>query len=291
MTSLTPIGARVTPLWDKLNELSTGDVSESWFQDAVSVLRGGDGGEHGLLLYKLVGQNNAKRPSVILDIGTARGFSAITMARALLDGNLEGMVYSIDIIDHNSQIVWHGEKHDAEDPLAGVHISRSEVWSRWFAEEVSRITPMSAQSHEVLKDWSLGPIDVAFIDGEHTYEAVVRDLALLEPLMAPSGTIVLDDYHTGVSMGAFRSRPINGVVRLVGHAAKHLWPSMREKLRLGTGNEFLVVKRRYAGVFRAVSEFLDGRSTDWEIEVVSMPPRGDYHEVDYSLALLTRVRA
>ena len=224
----------------------------------------------------------------ILDIGTARGFSAITMARALLDANLDGMVYSVDVIDHRSKLIWHGGKHDPEDPLANTSINRSEVWSCWFEEEASCVTPLHGQSHEILENWSIGPIDIAFIDGEHTYNAVKRDLSLLEGLMTPTGVVVLDDYHTGVSIGALRSRPVNGAVRLMGRAAKHIWPTLRERLRLGVGNEFLVVKRRYAGIYGAVNEFLMERSSEWALEIVPMPPRGDYHEADYSLALLTR---
>ena len=291
MTTLTPHGTRIVPLSDKLADLNAADVSESWFSNATNVLRGGDGGEHGLLLYKMASRTSTERPSVILDIGTARGFSAITMARALLDADLDGMVYSVDVIDHQTQLVWHGGKHDAEDPLAGISISRSEVWSRWFTEEARRVTPVLGLSHGILEDWSFGPVDVAFIDGEHSYEAVKRDLALLDCLMSPAGIIVLDDLHTGVSMGALRSRPVNGAIRVMARAAQHVWPSMRERLRLGTGNEFLVVKRRYAGVYRAVSEFIVERASEWAIELVSMPARGNYHEADYSLALLTRVRA
>ena len=212
------------------------------------------------------------------------------MARALLDANLDGMVYSIDVVDHETQHVWHGGKNDSAEPLAGQSISRSEIWSHWFAEEAARVTLICGRSHEILDSWSYGSVDIAFIDGEHTYDAVTRDLALLDQLMTPEGVIVLDDYHSGVSIGAFRSRPVNGAVRAIGRAAKHVWPSMRERLRLGTGNEFLVVKRRYAGVHRAVSEFVDKKSTDWGIEIVSMPPRREHHEVDYSLAILTRVR-
>ena len=288
MTTLTPLGSRVIPLLNKLADLNSEVMSLTWYEEAVRVLRGGDGGEHGHLLYKLVRCLKTERPSVILDIGTARGFSAITMARALLDANQEGMVYSIDVVDHNSQLEWHGGKNDSSDPLAGVSISRSEMWSRWFPEEATVVTPIRGQSHEVLESWSFGSIDTAFIDGEHTYDAVKRDLAVLDHLMTPTGVIVLDDFHTGVSMGAFRSRPVNGAVRLVGYAAKRIWPSMRERLRLGIGNEFLIFKRRYAGIYRAVNEFLMERSSEWALEIVPMPPRGDYHETDYSLALLTR---
>ena len=291
MIALTPPGARVTPLHDKLADLSAVDISRSWYQEAASILRAGDGGEHGLLLYKLVRLLEPNRPPVILDIGTARGFSAITMARALLDAGVEGRVYSIDVIDHDHPHNWHADKHGPEEPLAGMSVSRAEVWSRWFAEEASRVTPIHGQSHDVLDSWSHGPIDVAFIDGDHTYDAVKRDLALLEPLVTPAGVIALDDYHTGVSMGAFRFRPVNGAVRLIGHAAKRIWPSMSERLRLGTGNEFVFVKRRYSGVYKAVSEFLAERGSEWAIEIVPMPSRGDYHEADYSLALLTRSRS
>ena len=291
MTTLIPQGARVTSLHDRLADLNTHEVCETWFDDAVRVLRGGDGGEHGLLLYKLVRSLGTDRSIVILDVGTARGFSAITMARALLDACLPGHVYTIDVIDQLEPVNWHSDtegKQDPDEPLAKSIVSRSEIWSRWFADEANCITPMLGRSHEVLESWSSGPIDIAFIDGEHTYDAVSRDLSLLEHFMKPGGIIALDDYHTGVSMGAFRSRPVNGAVRLIGRAAKHVWPAMQRRLHLGTGNEFLVVKRRFAGVHRAVSEFLKHRSDEWAIEIVSMPPRGDYHEVDYSLALLTK---
>ena len=289
MAALAPLNARVIPLRDKLADLDIDNVCETWFDDAVNVLRGGDGGEHGLLLYKLARRLESGRQPVTLDIGTARGFSAIVMARALVDANLSGgSVYSIDVVDHNSQLVWHGAKNETQDPLAGISISRSEVWSRWFADEAALVTPIHGQSHEVLDNWSSGAIHIAFIDGEHTYDAVKRDLILLDRLMTPAGVIVLDDYHTGVSIGTFRSRMVNGSVRLIGRTLKRAWPSMQDRLSLGTGNEFSVVKRRYSGIYRAVNDFLMERSSDWALEIVSMPPRGEYHAADYSLALLSR---
>ena len=167
MTS-APTGARVTPLPAKLAALNTTDTSQSWYEEIARVLRGGDGGEHGLLLYKLVCCINPGSRPVILDIGTARGFSAITMARALFDANLDGTVFTIDVVDHDSQLTWHGSKNDPGEPLSGLTISRSEVWQRWFPEEAVFVTPICGKSHELLDTWSFGPIDIAFIDGEHT---------------------------------------------------------------------------------------------------------------------------
>ena len=125
MSTLMPKGARITPLPIKLSNLDSQDVDESWFGETIKLLRGGDGGEHGLLLYKLVRALSREAPPVILDIGTARGFSAIIMARALLDANLEGTVYTVDVIEHQTELIWHGHKHDPRDSLANISISRS----------------------------------------------------------------------------------------------------------------------------------------------------------------------
>ena len=120
MKALFPLGAGVTPLERKLAELNARDISEEWYRKAAKVLRARDGGEHGLLLYKLIleGSRGDGRLAV-LDVGTARGFSALTMARAMLDGKLEGRVYSVDVIGHHESRNWHGTKQDADEPLAG----------------------------------------------------------------------------------------------------------------------------------------------------------------------------
>ena len=81
--NLIPDNSSVTPLGRKLSDLDTEDAPADWYRRAAWSLRGGDGGEHGLLLYKLVRSLGADRSHVILDVGTARGFSAVTMARAV----------------------------------------------------------------------------------------------------------------------------------------------------------------------------------------------------------------
>ena len=142
---LIPEGTSVAPFSQKLAELSADDVSGDWYGRASRILRGGDGGEHGLILYKLIRQRAGLRhPLVILDVGTARGFSAMTMARAMLDAGMDGRVHSVDVIDHHELRGWHVDKQEADEPLAGVEMSRSEIWSRWFKEEAERILPITA---------------------------------------------------------------------------------------------------------------------------------------------------
>ena len=282
---LIPEGAGVTPFRRKMAELNPDGVSGDWYDRASRVLRGGDGGEHGLILHGLTRQRaGGPRPLTVLDVGTARGFSAVAMARAMLDAGAGGRVHSVDVIDHREPRNWHGDKQDDDEPLAGIEMARSEIWSRWFGDEAERIAPVAARSTDVLGGWKHGPIDVAFLDGGHTYANVKRELDLLDPLMREDGVVILDDYHLGVSVARFRSRPFNVVVRALERA---LPVPAAISSRPG---EYGIVKQRFPGIARAVGEFLAERKNRWFLEIVSMPSRGAYQSGDYSLAVLTRTQ-
>ena len=288
MTTLLPPDARLSSYRDKLGELAADPPSESWFADAVKTLRGGDGGEHGLLLYGLVRRLPPQPSGVILDVGTARGFSAIAMARALLDGGLGHRVRSLDVIGHDQPVDWHSRrKHDPAEPLAGRTVSRREIWTPKYRQEADRIETLRRRSQDALRNWKSGPVVLAFIDGEHTYRAVKDDLACLAGLMTPDAVIVLDDIHPGVITGGIRSRLVNGAVHRIGSAMRR-WGSASSKSSVGADNEYLLVSRRFSGVYAAVQEFYLERKAEWALELISMPSRGDYHAADYSLAVLTR---
>ena len=287
--TIIPNGARVTPLELKLAELDTADLSDDWYTHAAKVLRGGDGGEHGLLLYKLIrSHSNASRPLVVLDVGTARGFSAMTMARAITDAGLSGHVYTVDIDDHHKSLNWHAAKHETDDPLAGLRMTRSEIWDKWFDAD-AEITPIIGKSTEVLKDWGHGTIDLAFLDGSHAYRDVKRELTLLDALVAKDGAIVVDDYHLGASIARIPSRLVTAVAARLRRVLESSWPRMGERVaRFGSANEYAVVTYRLYGTRKAVAEFLEERPGQWSLEIVAMPSRGGYQGEDYSLAVLTR---
>ena len=260
---------------------------------SARVLRGGDGGEHGVLLYKLIMEGaRGGKPLVVLDVGTARGFSAITMARAMVDGEMEGRVYSVDVIGHYEPLNWHGTKQEADEPLAGVEISRSEIWGRWFAEESALVTIINGRSMEVLKDWQHGPIDYAFLDGSHEYEDVMGELEALDSMMVEGGVIVVDDFHLGVVVYRVRSRLLNAIPGVIGRVLGKVWPKCRSwSRRLSASNEYAIVRQRLSGVRNAVVEFVEERDGRWSLEIVTMPSRGEYQGEDYSLAVLSRTTA
>ena len=285
---LIPAGARVTPFALKIHQ----EPQESWYERARLVLRGRDGGEHGKLLYSLIRERQARgRQVVALDIGTARGFSAITMSRALLDANLAGHVYTMDVIDHEDVHDWHGAKHSPDDPLAGAPSPRSTIWQRWFPDEAARISPITGRSTRLLSDWPHGRIDIAFLDGSHAYDDVKAELGLLDDIMADDGIIVLDDVHFGVVIGRVRSRAVSVLAWLALSALRKVLPKREfHNARLGVGAEYAIVERRFTGIRKAVENFINEHGRDWSIELVPMPRRGPYQTDDYALAILTRRR-
>lgn len=290
MKTIIPPGASVTPLELKLARLKTADVCAEWYGRARRVLRGGDGGEHGLLLYKL-GRRFAEHggPLVMLDVGTARGFSAMSMARAVLDSGVEGRVYTIDVISQDEPRDWHVAKQRDDELEGAPPMTRSQIWERWFAEESAAVSPIAGRSLEILETWPHGPIDLAFLDGSHAYADVRGELALLDSLMAERCAIVMDDYHLGVGVTHVRSRYLNLAARGAAKFLGPVWRRIRDLApRRGDDNEFVLVKQRYSGIRRAVSEFVQAAEGRWSLEIVTMPSRGEYQGDDYALAVLTR---
>ncbi len=287
---IVPPGASVTPLKLKLARLDMEDVSNDWYRLARRVLRGGDGGEHGQLLYKLARRlADGSGRFVAVDVGTARGFSTMSIARAILDAGVEGRVYTIDVFDHDEPRDWHIAKQGDDELEGAPPMSRSEVWKRWFTDESAAVDPITGHSLEVLSAWSHGPIDLAFLDGSHAYADVKGELALLDTLMSEQCAIVMDDFHLGVAAARVRSRVLNLAAWGIGRTLGRMWKVARNAApRLGEANEFVVVKQRYAGIRKALSEFVEERNGCWSLEVVAMPPRGEYQGSDYALAVLTR---
>ena len=287
---MIPNGAKVTGLEHKLVELNAAETSPIWHERATRVLRGGDGGEHGLLLDGLIRKHALRNSRVTaLDVGTARGFSAVSMARAMLDAQLAGSVYTLDVVGHDESLDWHAHKHDLDEPLAGMTLARSEIWQRWFPEERALISPITGRSEEILSDWRGDQIDVAFLDGSHAYEDVKAELRILDTLLADQGSIVLDDYHLGVSVARLQSRRVNAVAWVAARTLGRIWPRVTQVApRPGDSNEYVLVKQRFHGVRKAVDEFIERQAGKWSLEIISMPSRGAYQGNDYSLALLQR---
>jgi len=123
----------------------------------------------------------AKRPSILVELGTHYGESYFGFCQAVEESGVECQCYAID--------TWRGDLH------AG-----------WYSEEVFRqVDEYNNQNYssfskllrmtfdEALPRFTDGTIDILHIDGLHTYEHVKHDYETWAPRIRPGGIILFHD--------------------------------------------------------------------------------------------------
>jgi len=127
---------------------------------------------HGLAL--------SMKPSVCVEIGSARGCSACYIGLALRQLK-RGRLYAID-------------PHTRTDWNDFLSVDTYEVMRRnlraFRVEEYVEV--VRKYSGDAAKDWNQ-PIDMLFIDGDHSYEGVKRDWSLFMPHVREFGIVVFHD--------------------------------------------------------------------------------------------------
>lgn len=164
-------------IYDQLSERFDSVDVPDWYDDAVLRLRGGADRAFGLYLYNLVRRD----PSIetVVNIGTARGFSATCLARAIFEREATGTVHTIDTIPPDQPRDWHAEGHDPADPARDETLSVHDLMEPFQPEDGQlSIRHHTGDSLDVLESWNDAPIDLVFHDGRHTYEHVSREISL-----------------------------------------------------------------------------------------------------------------
>lgn len=130
------------------------------------------------VLYAIV---RATRPRTIVEIGSARGKSTCTMALACRQ-NGRGKVYAIDP---------HLENPWTEVGVKGGSFEFLQQRLRTYhLEPCCEI--IKATSQEVAPTWTK-PIDILFIDGDHSYEGVRHDFEAFRPWLTPEALVAFHD--------------------------------------------------------------------------------------------------
>jgi predicted O-methyltransferase YrrM len=134
------------------------------------------GYKEGLYLYNLA---RSLSPDIIVEIGTFRGYSGAYFLQALEDQK-KGILYTIDVLSYNK----FSEEELEENHQVAMENLRA-VGSRFIS--VIR-GPKDSR-------WNTDPIDLLYIDGDHSYEACLRDLEIFEPWVRKNGIILVHDVH------------------------------------------------------------------------------------------------
>jgi cephalosporin hydroxylase len=117
-------------------------------------------------------------PRVILEIGTGRGGTLLLFARVAAE-NATLITIDLPLGQPREQLLRAGARSGQE-----IHILRANSHECSTLERVKRIAAGRA-------------IDFLFIDGDHSYEGVLRDFSLYSPLVHKRGWIAFHDIAPG----------------------------------------------------------------------------------------------
>jgi hypothetical protein len=150
--------------------------------------------QHGRVVYTalrgyLAGRDNKATPVTIFETGTARGFSAIIMARALEEAGAGGKIMTFDILPHNRKMYWN-----CVDDLDGPK-SRAELLAPWGALSDGYVAYIEGDSRINLGKVACGHIGFAFLDGAHGHEDVLFEFETVASAQRAGDVIVFDDYN------------------------------------------------------------------------------------------------
>lgn len=165
-------------------------------------------GDSAHLLYGLV---RSGKPEIVVEIGSARGRSACFMGMALKE-NGAGKLYAID---PHTRTAWNDD--DSVDTYE-VLLRNVETLGLQSHVEVLRET-----SDHVARNWSM-PIDLLFIDGDHSYDGVKHDWELFSPFVRQFGGVIFHDTLWDLRPDPKYARSDMGVPRFVEELRRKGYP-------------------------------------------------------------------
>lgn len=144
--------------------------------------------QHGRVLYAAYRRYLAsvQRRVLLLDIGTAKGFSALCAQWALISAGVQGTVVSVDVIDPCSRA-----SRNSVAELEGPQ-TLTDVLAPW--PESGAIKFFKSTGIEWLTKYE-GRIECAFVDGKHKAETVLQEARMLADRQKPGDLVIFDDVH------------------------------------------------------------------------------------------------
>lgn len=188
---------QVYPIIDAFEQASGFALDQRRLLDAARVLacpikKSDPHWQHGRVLYAAAREYLSRRTDVvvvsILDIGTAKGFSALCLFWALQDAGSDGWVTSVDVIDPASR-----ERRNTAAEVDGL-LTLQETLAPW--SEARYITFLKSTGIEWLEAHP-ERVHIAFVDGKHSGSVVRREGKLLAARQQPGDLAIFDDVHIG----------------------------------------------------------------------------------------------
>jgi predicted O-methyltransferase YrrM len=151
------------------------------------------------------------KPSVCVEIGSARGKSACYVATALRE-NGQGHLYAID---PHAPTNWNDSESVETYDLMRKNLAQLGL--------DGFVTLVRQDSVSAAKEWTK-PIDLLFIDGDHSYEGAKADWINFSKFINPFGLVVFHDTLWDLRPDPRFQRTDMGVPRLVEELRREGYP-------------------------------------------------------------------
>jgi predicted O-methyltransferase YrrM len=198
---------RQYPVVDSYEETSGAAVDPEWFHalallTQVPIKQSEICYQHGRLLYATLARYARARVHdhlTIVDTGTARGFSALCMAKALDDVGATGKILTFDVLPHDVGILWNCIR-DADGPR-----TRAELLSDYAPLMERYVMFFRGDTSRELARISFPRVHFAFLDSVHTYDHVMAEFSAIRGRQMPGDLLFFDDYTPDKYPGVVRA--------------------------------------------------------------------------------------
>lgn len=195
------------PVVDRYEEECGAAIDAEWFQQLalltqVAIKRSELCYQHGRLLYSTLARYVRQRAHdhlTIVETGTARGFSALCMARALDDAGATGKIVSFDVLPHDVAILWNCLR-DADGPRTRAELLRD------YSGLMERYLLFHRGDTAVeLAKMSFPRVHVAFFDSVHHYRHLMAEFGSIRDRQAAGDILFFDDYTPDTYPGVVKA--------------------------------------------------------------------------------------
>jgi len=172
--------------------------------------------QHGRLLYATLAhyvENNDVSRISIFETGTARGFSALCMAKALEDYKVCGTIITFDILPHDVQMYWNSVS-DEEGPR-----TREELLIKYQSLIEKYIVFHQGDTGRELMKVKIPRVHFAFLDATHTYDQIWKEFNCIRNYQQAGDIVFFDDYTPAKFPGVVEA--VNEICQKAGYS-KHI---------------------------------------------------------------------
>lgn len=191
---------------EKIFEYKKVRIDDNWFDDLalttqIVIKKSDINYYHGKILYsylsEYIKENNFKK-ILILETGTARGYSSVCMSKALIDLNVKGKIFTFDILPHNKKMYWNCiEDHNGKN-------TRKTLLSKWN-KELKNIIFIEGKTKNIFKKIKFERINFAFLDAGHNYNDVMLEFNFVNKHQKKGDMIIFDDYSPNLFNSVVRA--------------------------------------------------------------------------------------